>query len=405
MLKTKTTLRFISLIGLFFLTSCVFFKKSDNNLSFRDGVTLTATPYEDVAGWSKGNHAAALGAFQKSCESFMRQPDNRVVKAKKKESVTAGQIADWKSLCPIINRLPENDNAAVRAFLESWFQPYLVDQNGDSDGLFTGYYEAELRGSRTRSARYSVPLYRKPDNLLEIKRHDGRTAVGRPDSSGRLVPFYSREEIQRGALGNKGLELLWVDDEMDAFILHVQGSGKVIMDTGEVIRVGYNGKNGHPYVSIGRVLVDRGEMTLSKASIQNIKKWMERNPSRKNALLNENPSYVFFRILTESGPVGAQGVVLTPGRSLAVDSGLYPYGIPVWLDIEHPNTAITKSKVFTKEKRLQRLMIAQDTGGAIRGGVRGDFFWGAGPIAADFAGRMKSRGEMYLLLPKDRSKF
>ncbi|MHA1539557.1 MAG: murein transglycosylase A [Alphaproteobacteria bacterium] len=400
----KTSLKYLSFGGLFLLTACFGFGGPDGT-SFTDGVSLTALPYEQVPGWDKGNHVAALSALQKSCVSFMKQPDHRVVKAKKDRSVTAGEIADWKSLCPMISRLPMEDNDAMRSFLESWFQPYRVAQNDESEGLFTGYYEAELRGSRTRSARYSVPLYKKPKNLLEVKRADGKTAVGRSASGGQLVPYYTRTEIQRGALEGQGLEILWVDDEMDAFILHVQGSGKVIMDTGETIRVGYNGKNGHPYVSIGRVLVDRGEMTLSDASIQNIKKWMERNPSRKDALLNENPSYVFFRVLTESGPIGAQGVVLTPGRSLAVDSGLIPYGIPVWLDIEHPNVAKTKSKVFTKDDRLRRLMIAQDTGGAIRGGVRGDFFWGAGPIAADFAGRMKSRGEMYLLLPKERGAF
>jgi len=217
----------------------------------------------------------------------------------------------------------------------------------------------------------------------------GERIAGRVEG-GRLHPYPDRGTIDRGALAGRGLELLWVDDAVDAFFLQIQGSGRVTMADGSVIRVGYDGQNGHPYVAVGRVLIQRGIMTPEQVSMQSIRAWLAANPTAAPDLLRENPSFVFFRELTGDGPVGAQGVALTPGRSLAVDPRFLPLGAPMWLDVEDPRVA---------GDRIRRLVVAQDTGGAIRGPVRGDLFWGHGAAAEDAAGRMRSQGRYWLLLP------
>ncbi len=208
---------------------------------------------------------------------------------------------------------------------------------------------------------------------------------------GRLKPMEDRAAISSGALRGRNLELVWVDDPVDAFFLHIQGSGRVVMDDGSVKRVGFDGQNGHPYVAVGRELIARGAMAREQVSMQSIRAWLKANPGEAQALMNANPSYVFFRPLGGEGPEGAQGVVLTPGRSLAVDRNFVPYGVPVWLDAEDP---------LDPAARVSRLMVAQDTGGAIRGPVRGDVFWGHGADAEERAGRMRSRGTYWLLLPR-----
>jgi membrane-bound lytic murein transglycosylase A len=206
-----------------------------------------------------------------------------------------------------------------------------------------------------------------------------------------LRPYENRAAIESGALRGRGLEMLWVDDPVDAFFLQIQGSGRVMLEDGTSLRIGYAGQNGHPYVAIGRELIARGALTREAVSMPAIRDWLRANPQEADAVMNRNPSFVFFRELDGDGPVGAQGVALTPGRSLAVDRSFVPYGVPVWLDAEDP---------VDGEVRVQRLLVAQDTGGAIRGPVRGDVFWGHGPEAEHRAGLMKSRGRYFLLLPK-----
>jgi membrane-bound lytic murein transglycosylase A len=209
---------------------------------------------------------------------------------------------------------------------------------------------------------------------------------------GKLKPFASRADIDNGSLAGRGLELAWVDDADAAFFLHIQGSGRVALENGTTLRVGYDGQNGHVYQAIGRTLIQRGELTPENTSMQTIKQWLVAHPQQAASLRQENPSYIFFREIVGDGPIGAQNVALTPQRSLAVDPNFIPYGAPIWLSATHPtqpNTAI------------RRLLIAQDTGGAIRGAVRGDYFWGAGPEAEELAGVMKSRGAYWLLLPKN----
>jgi membrane-bound lytic murein transglycosylase A len=285
--------------------------------------------------------------------------------------------------------------AAARAFFEQWFQPLAVLDGGDPVGLFTGYYAPVVEGSRVREGRFTVPLHRTPPELVMVDLGlfrpslKGERIAGRVEGN-RLVPFASRPEIVAGALDGRGLEIMWLADPVDAFFLQIQGSGLVRLPDGSLVRLGYAGQNGHPYTAVGRLLVERGEMTLAEASMQSIRDWVTRNPERGTALLDENLSYVFFEEQQAEGAIGAQGVVLTPGRSLAVDRKYLPLGAPVWLDSAAPDGA----------RALRRLVVAQDTGGAIRGVVRGDFYWGEGEAAERQAGPMKDRGRYFVLLPR-----
>jgi len=269
--------------------------------------------------------------------------------------------------------VPPEDDAATRRFFETSFVPLSVNDYDASEGLFTGYYEIELNGSRRRQGRYQTPIYRRPPDLNEAAR-------------------YSRAEIEDGALYGRGLELLWVDDPIDAFFLEIQGSGRVRLRNGGTMRVGYDGQNGLPYVPVGRLLVERGIISRSVATMMTIREWMNEHPEAGTALRRENPSYVFFRELRGDGPIGAEGVVLTAERSLAVDRAFIALGIPIWVEAEER---------FASADPVRRLVVAQDIGGAIKGPVRGDLFWGTGSVAAWRAGAMNARGRYYLLLPRE----
>jgi membrane-bound lytic murein transglycosylase A len=274
--------------------------------------------------------------------------------------------------------------------------PFRLADNDDASGLFTGYYEVELHGSRRRSAHYAVPLLLRPPDLVMVElglfRPDwrGQRIAGRVEH-GQLRPYPTRAAIEDGALAHRGLEFLWVDDPVDAFFVQIQGSGRVVLDDGSVAQIGYDGQNGRPYVPIGRVLADRGALPRDAVTMQSIRAWLAAHPDQAQGVMNANPSYVFFRQLQGDGPIGAEGVALTPGRSLAVDRAFLPLGVPLWLDLADP---------AAPGGHLRRLVVAQDTGGAIRGPVRGDLFWGYGDKAAARAGMMKDRGSYYMLLPR-----
>jgi membrane-bound lytic murein transglycosylase A len=341
--------------------------------------TLAPASFADLPGWNSDNVAQAWSAFAASCRAMRFQ-------------------TPWQAVCGEAAKLADPSEAAARRFFEANFLPHRV-ANGDgaTQGLVTGYYEPLLRGSRTRTPPFLHPLYAPPDDLLVID----LTAVnpdlkhmrlrGRLDGR-RVVPYYSRAEIDGGVAPVAGKEIVFVDDPLEAFFLQVQGSGRVKLENGDLLRVGYADQNGHPYQSIGRWLVDKGELQLSEASMQGIQTWARSNPQRLSELLNQNPSYVFFKELpgTDGGPPGAQGVPLTPERSIAVDPRFVPLGAPVWLATTRPNSSVP----------LERLVVAQDTGGAIRGAVRADFFWGLGADAGREAGRMRQQGRMWVLLPR-----
>jgi membrane-bound lytic murein transglycosylase A len=357
-----------------------------------DQAVLTPALFGELPGWSGDRHAEALPAFLRSCGRFRTIPVDRPLGP----GMPGGTIADVLPACSAALALPMGDDAAARQFFETWFRPYLVGNNDRAEGLFTGYYEIELRGALEADATYDVPVYRKPGDQVAVDLGEfdpalqGRSLIGRIEG-GRLKPYHARRAIQQGALDGRGLELVWLDDPLDAFMLHVQGSGRVLLRDGRTTRIGYAGNNGHTYRSIGRELIRRGALEAHEASWQGIRRWIEGNPAEAADLLAVNRRYIFFDEIAGDGPVGAQGVALTAGRSLAVDTRYVPLGLPMWLDTLQPGAGTSP---------LQRLVVAQDTGAAIKGPVRGDFFWGTGDAALEYAGRMKHRGRYYLLLPR-----
>ena len=339
---------------------------------------LRATGWDAVANWREDNPQLAWSAFIGSCSALKNQ-------------------AAWQSVCIVATALQEPTREMVVRFFETNFTPYqVINADGTDSGLVTGYYEPLLNGSRKRSARYHVPVYGVPDDMLVIDLGEVYPELknmrlrGRIDGR-RVVPYYNRAQIDSGSAPVTGKEIVWVEDSIELFFMQVQGSGRVKLDGKETIMLGYADQNGYPYRSIGRLLVERGDLPLEKASMQGIKAWAKQNPDKLQELLNYNASYVFFRELPRDlpGPLGALGIPLTARRSIAVDARYIPLGAPVFLATTMPNS----------RQPLNRLVIAQDTGGAIRGAVRADFFWGFGEEAATLAGRMRQSGKMWVMLP------
>lgn len=344
---------------------------------------LRKADWSGLAGFEQDNLAMAWSALRQSCSVLKRQEA-------------------WRPACEAMDQSDTSSSDSIRAWLHEHFVPYQVtNPDGTDTGLVTGYYEPLLKGSRNRTDRYRYPLYAKPDDLVSVDLGNlypelaNRRLRGKLNGN-RLVPYYSRGEIEIAKSPLTGRELLWVDDIVDLFFLQIQGSGFITLESGEGLHVGYADQNGQPYLSIGKVLIERGELTADKASMQGIKEWGRRNPEKLRDLLNTNPSYVFFRELPNglSGPLGALGIPIAAERSIAVDPRYIPLGAPVYLSTTYPNS----------DQPLQRLMLAQDTGGAIKGAVRADFFWGAGLEAGRQAGAMKQRNSrMWVLLPKGLS--
>jgi membrane-bound lytic murein transglycosylase A len=359
---------------------------------------LTPIEYGQLSGWGDDNLVAAWPAWLRSCLALGVRGE------------------PFTSLCNAAQNIGARDAGAIRAYFENYFVPHTLDAaglksangNGRSNHV-TGYYEPLLMGSKTRSSRFDTALYRTPKDLVTVDLNDpypelralrlrGRLIKGVNGQGDRVVPYATRGELEKsGQL--RGLELVYVEDPVEAFFLQVQGSGRVQLDNGQMMRVGYHNQNGHPYKSIGRWLVDKGELTLAQATMQGIKAWLARNPQRKDELLHQNPSMVFFRELPSSqdpteGPFGSLGVPLTAGRSVAVDNRFVPTGLPVFVQTRIP------TGVGSTFKPTSRLMFAQDTGSAIQGAHRADFFFGSGPVAGELAGKMKANGNMVVLLPK-----
>jgi membrane-bound lytic murein transglycosylase A len=341
---------------------------------------LTPSTFAALPGWDKDDLREAWPAFMKSCSAMQRKPD-------------------WAAPCAAARAVDSADGQAIRAFFESNFVPNQVRApDGADTGLITGYYEPLLHGARSRGGPFQTPLLRVPDDLITVD-----LASIYPELKGmrlrgklvgkKLVPYSNRAEIEQAEANSS--PLLWVDDPVEAFFLQVQGSGRVqLADTNETVRVAYADQNGFPYKSIGRWLVDKGELTFEQATAQGIKAWVAAHPAREQELFNANPSYVFFkeeRLPDPSvGPKGALGVALTPARSVAIDAQMLPLGVPMYLSTTQAASDVP----------LQRLVMAQDTGGAIRGAIRADFFFGFGSGAAESAGRMKQRGMLWVLLPR-----
>jgi membrane-bound lytic murein transglycosylase A len=339
--------------------------------------------YEPVAfaalpGWNGAAAAASVRAFVAGCRN-------------------GANARALKAACEEARALAAGDDAAARAFFERSFAAYaVVAPDGSREGLVTGYYEPVLAGSRSRNARFARPVYGAPEDLVVVDLASqypelrGMRLRGRLNGP-RVEPYYSRGEIEARNGAFAAPVIAWVADPVELFFLQVQGSGQIQLETGERIRIGYAEHNGHPYRSLGRYLVERGVMTLDQASMQSIKAWAAANPDRTQEALNQNPSYVFFRELPAAGgPLGAMGVPLEAGHSIAADPLHVPLGAPVYLATTYPLSS----------QPLERLVVAQDTGGAIRGALRADLFWGTGPEAGALAGRMRQPGRMWLLWPR-----
>jgi membrane-bound lytic murein transglycosylase A len=340
--------------------------------------------WAQLPGWGTDNLQEAWSAFLSSCRALRFR-------------------VEWIPPCDAALAITDDSPTALRTYFEQYFEPYKIlkirSSTREDTGLITGYYEPLLMGARTPSAEFTAPLYSPPSDLLivdltslypELK---GKSVRGRLDGN-RVVPYYTRAELPTDP-ALRGKEIVWISNALDAFLLEIQGSGRVQLPNGEVIRLQYADQNGQPYRSIGRYLVEKGELTVEQATMPGIRAWLGANPQRLQEVFNANPSVVFFSEAPlgdpNVGPKGAQGIPLTPGRSIAVDPAIVPLGSPVFLSTTLP----------ASEAPLQRLVIAQDTGGAISGAPRADFFWGTGPDAGELAGKMRQSGSMWLLWPRD----
>ncbi len=359
-------------------------------------LVLEPAGFADLAGWREDALEEAVPVFLRSCRVLAGQPDDASLGG----GGIAGTAGDWKPVCAAAAKLPAGDRAAARRFFETELRPWSVRNHRNPVGLFTGYYEPLLQGSRKRHGRFTVPIYARPPELVMVDLGRFRDALKGQRIAGQVVkgdllPFPDRHAIDAGALAGRKLEIAWVDDPVSAFFLQVQGSGRVRLEDGRELRVGYAAQNGRPYTAIGRELIARHALAAKDVSLQTIRAWLEAHPDQAREVMERNASYVFFQTVRGNGPLGAQGTPLTPGRSLAVDLSRHALGVPVWLVGGAPSP-----RPGEPDRKLRRLLVAQDTGGAIRGPVRGDVFWGFGPDAEAIAGRMKNRGKIWLLLPK-----
>ncbi len=364
-----------------------------NDLS---GPTLSATAFEALPGWASDDQGAALEAFRRSCDRILAASPARTLDAKTGDAINYGTVGDWQPVCR--KALSSNAAADPRGFFEKHFQAFAVTAENGPNGLMTGYYEPEIEASLAREGPYQTPLLAKPGDLqrLDLGEFDptlkGETIRGRLEA-GRFVPYPDRAAINAGALDPAVLAVAWVKDPVDAFFTHIQGSARLKLPDGSVSRVGFAEKNGRPYTAIGKVLIERGALSRETVSMASIRDWLAANPGEMQSVLEANRSYVFFTRRNVSdpglGPVGAGGVALTPGRSLAVDRRTHALGAPLWFEAVLPGDS----------DPTQKLMVAQDTGSAIRGPVRGDYFWGSGADAGAKAGEMKADGRFWVLLP------
>ncbi|MFS8036422.1 murein transglycosylase A [Xanthobacter sp. AM11] len=358
------------------------------------GARLLPLAFGDLDGWAADDHAAAFAAFQASCAA-LRTPPQEICPA------AAPTLRDGLAFaCAAARRLGTGQPAPAlaRLFFEANFRPWQVSPEGRDGGFFTGYYEPEVEGALVPGGGFDVPVYARPADLVMAGPGPTPNAGGAQRREGdRLVPYFDRAAIEDGALAGRGLEIAWLRDPIDLFFMQIQGSARLRLPDGRVLRLNYDGYNGHPYLPVGRLLVERGVVPREEMSMARIRAFMAADPAAGRALRRENRSYVFFKVLdlgAGAGAMGAQGVPLTAGRSLAVDRKLHTYGTPVFVAADLPLSAPGAAEPF------RRLMIAQDTGSAIVGPARADLFFGAGEAAGAVAGRIRHPGRFILLVPR-----
>lgn len=403
----------VSLSACQFFNSSELFKPPAKTPTESEGVRLQLSHFHKLPGWTEQNHVKALQALGHSCPKIIKQNPLKPLMPGEDghlfdDTFAMPVFSDLQAICQ--KNFNANTNELARRFLEDHFNVYSVTNNGLGEAFFTGYYEPKILAARQKQKGFEIPLRAAPTDIIrvDLARFDPALAdkklYGRLDGA-TLKPYWSRAEIARGALkSNKDKTsqdkpIAWVASEVDKFFLQIQGSGLLMLADGKTMRVGFAGRNGHPYTAIGKPLIERGELARETLSMQTIRAWLTANPNKAQEIMNLNASYIFFRELSTAAPIGAQGVLLTPEHSVAIDPSVWSYGLPLYLSVTHPGFS---NKVGANETNslLARLVIAQDTGSAIKGALRGDFFWGNGEYAAAMAGKMKSKGAMWVLLPK-----
>lgn len=361
-------LKVLILLSILLLQGCLFYNKI--TIKGKGDLKLKQVDFASLENWQNDDHKKALQAFIQSCNKFSRMAQSRVIGGQI-GNITAG---DFRDVCDIAQVVKTMSGKQTQNFFENWFKPFLVETSfGNSKGLFTGYYEASLKGSRFKTEKFKYPIYAKPKNLTS-------------------EPYLTRSEIEAGALQNKDLELLYVDDKVELFFMHIQGSGRVELPNGSEVRVTFAARNNQKFNAIANYMADKGYLERSNINAATAKDWLKNNPDKADEVMNANPAYTFFKIFDGEYVVGGQGVPLTTERSLAVDSEIMPYGFPIWLETK------LKKKDGGKED-YDHLFVSQDTGSAIKGTVRGDIFFGYGKEQEERAYYMASSGEYYLLLP------
>ncbi|MCR9192517.1 MAG: MltA domain-containing protein [Gammaproteobacteria bacterium] len=360
-------------------------------------VILKPASFSELPGWSTTQTLKSLEAFQLSCQRLIHLKPTRPVG----NEWLPLQAKDWFRPCRAALKLKSPSEQKAKSFFETWFQPQTFVKEQPIVGLFTGYYAPQIAASLQKTEAYPTPIYGVPKDLIVIKLNDFDPALPARKLMGhikhnRMKPYYSRAEIDQGAIKHTAPVIAYVRNPIDRLFLEIQGSGTLKFEDGSQANLGYAGKNGLSYTAIGRVLIRRGILNSKTVSMQNIQKYLESHPAERNNIINKNRSFVFFKTMTEEGAYGTQGAKLTPGYSLAVDPSWVPLGMPIWLNTTRPDSELNTNHP------LNRLMIAQDTGGAIKGTVRGDVFWGNDNQAAAIAGKMKNHGRYWLLTPKSR---
>jgi len=366
-----------------------------------DTLTLTEATFADLPGWADDKHAEAVVAFLRSCAELAKLPDAAPVG----QDGHGGVARQWRAACAAAAKVKAGDHAAARQMLEAELTPFAAAGGKGPDGLFTGYCVQEVHASRKRGGTYQHPMYARPKDLVMVdlapflRDAHGRRIWGRIDGKGELVPYLTRQEIRQGALDGRGLELVYADSAIDVLFAHIEGTAKVRLDDGKEIWLGFAGKNGRAFRGVGGVLKAMGAFKPpATGTMQDIRAWLEANPTRFDEIADQSPAYVFFQESKRPGAIGSQQVVLTARRSLAIDRAFVAFGTPIWLDTRVPMSA--KGGVTP----WKRLLIAQDTGGAILGAVRGDIYWGDDAQACEIGGRMGTTGRYWLLLPKGVTK-
>lgn len=362
----------------------------------KDKLTLVPAAFADLPDWTADHLSEAMPSFLASCEKLAGQPADKAVGV----DPYSGKVRDWRKACDAAARVPAGDDAAARGFFEREFNAYEARGQAGPDGKMTAYNVQPLRGSMTRHGPYQFPLYKRPRDLVQvvlssfIKDGRGRSIWGRVNGDGMLVEYPTRADIRKGALDGQHLELLWCDDPVDTLFAQIEGSAVATLDDGTTRWIEFDGKNGRGYRGVGKILRESGELQKGQGTMQGIRAWFVAHPDRRDEIMDQDSSFVFFKFSKRAGAVGSQGVVLTPRRSAAVDRAFVGHSTPLWIDTRAPVVGQSGSAPW------RHLVIAQDTGGGIVGPVRADLYWGDDQASIEVAGRMGGPGRYWLLLPR-----